>query len=139
MDVGSSQIDLVPVNRDGTLVAGVNAGRQEPCILPQQVACGGIQRFEFIAGAVQKHHAVMNYGRGFIGARRKRPSPRHAQTVHIGFHNLLERAESLIIEAAAPSEPVALGRVLQQRVGDGSDFVERVGLLRRRRKLHASR
>ena len=139
MHVGSPHIDFVPVNRDGALVAGVNARGQQPRILPEQVAGGGIERFEFVAGAVQEHHAVMNQGRGFIGAGGKRPCPRDAQIVHIRFRNLLQRAESLIIETAAPREPLACGRVLQHRVGDGSDFIERVRLLRRRRQLHAGR
>jgi hypothetical protein len=139
MYVGGAHINLVPVNRDGAFVARVNAWGQQPGILPEQVAGGGIERFEFVAGAVQKNHAVMNQGRGFIGARGKRPCPCDAQIVHIRFRNLLQRAESLVIETAAPREPLACGRVLQQRVGDGSDLIERVHLLRRRRQLHAGR
>ena len=139
MHIRGAHIDFVPVNRDGALVAGVHPGGQQPHILPEQVAGGGIERFEFVSRTVQEHHSVMNQGRGFIGAGGKRPCPRDAQIVHIRFRNLLQRAESVIVETAAPREPVARGRILQQRVGVGSVFIVRVRLLRRRRQLHAGR
>jgi len=71
----------------------------------------------------------MNERGGFIGAGGKGPGPCDAESVDVGLGDLLQRAETLIVERAAPCEPFAGGRVLEHGIGHGNRFVERVDAL----------
>ncbi len=73
VDIRSAEVDLVAVDCYVAFYARVR-------MLSEQIAGYSIRLF---AESMDEHDSVADQRRGFIGARRKRPGPRHAQVVHI--------------------------------------------------------
>ena len=83
VNIRGAEINLVAIDRDIAFDARIGALRQLPRILPEQIARGGIQRLNLVTESVHQHDSVVDQRCGFIGARRQRPGPRHAQVVHV--------------------------------------------------------
>src|SRR5262249_46323556 len=64
--VGRGQNDFVLVDRNAALCSGVRVGAV--LVFPDEVAGPRVQRLQDVAGVVQVHHAVVDDGRGLIGA-----------------------------------------------------------------------
>jgi len=57
----------------------------------------------------------------------------------IGAIDLFEGTEAEVVVSSSPGEPLAGGWILELRVGDGSEFIERVGFRGSRRESGAGR
>src|SRR5262249_11357735 len=102
----------------------IHALRKGPRVLPEQIAGGGVDGLYFVAEAVGEQDSVVNQRRAFVWAGGKGPAPGDAQGFDGGAVDLLERAEALVVESSAPSEPCAGGGTREHGVGDRSVFVE---------------
>ena len=115
MRIRCGQDDLVLVDRDAALRSRVGIGAVG--VLPDQIAGLGIQRLQDVPGVVQVHDAVVNDGRGLIGAGVvHRPAPHQLQTLRVIDVDLIQRAEVMGGLVAANHQPVAGRRILQHRV-----------------------
>ena len=88
-------------------------------VLPFEIACGGVDRLDVIAGVRHIHDAVVHQGRAFLNSGPHAAGPDHAEAGDIGARDLVERAVAPTVQSAAPHQPVSRIGILKHRAGDG--------------------
>ena len=136
---------LVAVEREAARGPGAleRVGRVAVAVLPDEVARGGVDGLDDVAGVGQEHHPVVHERRRLVLTLAHREHPGQLELAHVLARDLVERAVALVVARAAPGQPVVRGRLPQQLVGDrrqraGAAVAEprRAGLGRRRPEPH---
>ena len=89
-------------------------------VAPQLLSGRCVERQHDVGRRVEEHHPVVDERAGHAEAEFQRRAPGRRQVLHVGAVDMFERAEILAIIGAAPLQPVARGRLLQHRGGNGS-------------------
>ena len=87
-------------------------------VLPHQIARGGVNRLEHVAGIPQKHHAVVDQRRGLVDARLHDARPDKLQRLDVRFVDPVERAVAPGLIVAAIDQPILWFRRPEDLVGD---------------------
>ena len=105
--VGRGVENYVLINGERFGARGAGGGRWNlALVLPDEIAIGGVERFDDGARFHQVHDAVVHDRNGFAGARAQAARPGHAELADVGAIHLLQRAEALRVVGAAVHQPV---------------------------------
>ena len=103
-----------------------------PPVLPDQVARNRVYRLDDVARVRHEQHAVAHQRRPLLTTRLEGARPDHLEVGDVVPVHLVERAVTPAVERPAPHQPFVGTRVLELRVGDGTDAI---GFLRDNRGI----
>ena len=90
---------------------------QTAAVLPDQIAGDGVDGLDGVAGVGDEHDAIVNDRRGLHRAGFKTACPDHLELTDIVGVDLVERAETIVVDSATVGEPVAVIGVCEHFVG----------------------
>ena len=92
--VGGVDEDLVAVDAQIAQrpAAAADPLREPAAVLPDQIAGGGVERVDDVAGTGEEHHAVVHERRRLLRARLQRPGPDEPQPRYVVTVDLVEGA-----------------------------------------------